>query len=462
MSVRTRFAPSPTGSLHLGGARTAIFNWLFARHHGGEFVLRIEDTDQARSTEQSLNEIYDSMKWLGLDWDGTPIKQSERLEIYQEYANKMLDSGKAYKCYVTPEQLAEKRKEAQEKGEFFQYKREWAEENAGPGKPYSIRILTPDTGEIEIHDLLRGNINFDTREIDDFIILRMDGFATYNFAVVIDDAQMELTHVIRGDDHLINTPKQKLIYDALGFKLPEFAHVSMIHGADKTKLSKRHGATSVDAYRKDGYLPEAMINYLTRLGWSYGDEEIFSKDELVEKFTLDNVGKSPAVFNPEKLLWLNAHYIKEKPAVDLAELVLPLMNENGFNAENDEKLHKIIDLLRERSKTLNDFVAQSAYFYNDVNEYDEKAKNKFLNEDTKPVLEALSAKLGSIEDFKYENIQSSLENVVEELNTKFGKIAQPMRVALTGGTVSPGIGEVIEILGKDVVLDRIRKAVESI
>ena len=462
MSVRTRFAPSPTGSLHLGGARTAIFNWLFARHHGGEFVLRIEDTDQARSTEQSLNEIYESMKWLGLDWDGTPIKQSERLEIYQEYANKMLDSGKAYKCYVTPEQLAEKRKEAQEKGEFFQYRREWAEENAGPEKPYSIRILTPDTGEIEIHDLLRGNINFDTREIDDFIILRMDGFATYNFAVVIDDAQMELTHVIRGDDHLINTPKQKLIYDALGFKLPEFAHVSMIHGADKTKLSKHHGATSVDAYRKDGYLPEAMINYLTRLGWSYGDEEIFSKDELVEKFTLDNVGKSPAVFNPEKLQWLNAHYIKEKPAADLAELVLPLMNENGFNAENDEKLHKIIDLLRERSKTLNDFVAQSAYFYNDVNEYDEKAKNKFLTEDTKPVLEALSAKLGSIEDFKYENIQSSLENVVEELNTKFGKIAQPMRVALTGGTVSPGIGEVIEILGKDVVLDRIRKAVESI
>ena len=462
MSVRTRFAPSPTGSLHLGGARTAIFNWLFARHHGGEFVLRIEDTDQARSTEQSLNEIYESMKWLGLDWDGTPIKQSERLEIYQEYANKMLDSGKAYKCYVTPEQLAEKRKEAQEKGEFFQYRREWAEENAGPGKPYSIRILTPDTGEIEIHDLLRGNINFDTREIDDFIILRMDGFATYNFAVVIDDALMELTHVIRGDDHLINTPKQKLIYEALGFKLPEFAHVSMIHGADKTKLSKRHGATSVDAYRKDGYLPEAMINYLTRLGWSYGDEEIFSKDELVEKFTLDNVGKSPAVFNPEKLQWLNAHYIKEKPAVDLAELVLPLMNENGFNAENDEKLHKIIDLLRERSKTLNDFVIQSAYFYKDVNDYDEKAKNKFLTEDTKPVLDALSAKLGSIEDFNYENIQAALETVVEELNTKFGKIAQPMRVALTGGTVSPGIGEVIEILGKEVVLGRIRKAVDSI
>ncbi len=462
MSVKTRFAPSPTGSLHLGGARTAIFNWLFARHHGGEFVLRIEDTDQARSTEESLNEIYDSMKWLGLDWDGTPIKQSERLDIYQEYANRMLESGKAYKCYVTPEQLAEKRKEAQEKGEFFQYRREWASENAGPDKPYSIRILTPDNGEIEVRDILRGKINFDSKEIDDFVILRMDGFATYNFAVVIDDALMELTHIIRGDDHLINTPKQQLIYDALGLKVPEFAHVSMIHGADKTKLSKRHGATSVGAYRDDGYLPEAMINYLTRLGWSFGDEEIFSKEELIEKFTLDNVGKSPAVFNPEKLQWLNAHYIKEKAAQELAQLILPLMNEKGFNAENDNKLLKIIDQLRERSKTLNDFVSQSSYFYNDNIEYEEKARNKFLTDDTKPILQALSAKLDSVEDFTYGNIQAALEQVVEELDTKFGKIAQPMRVALTGGTVSPGIGEVIEILGKEEVIKRIQKAINSI
>ncbi len=462
MSVKTRFAPSPTGSLHLGGARTAIFNWLFARHHGGEFVLRIEDTDQARSTEDSLNEIYDSMKWLGLDWDGTPIKQSERLEIYKEYANKMLGSGKAYKCYVTPEELAEKRKEAQEKGEFFQYKREWANENAGPDKPYSIRILTPDTGEIEVHDILRGKISFNAKEIDDFVILRMDGFSTYNFAVVIDDALMELTHIIRGDDHLINTPKQRLIYDALGLNIPKFAHVSMIHGADKTKLSKRHGATSVEAYRDDGYLPEAMINYLTRLGWSYGDEEIFSKEELIEKFTLDNVGKSPAVFNPEKLQWLNAHYIKEKPAKEIAQLILPLMNKNGFNAEYDNKLLMIIEQLRERSKTLNDFVSQSSYFYNEVTEYEEKAKNKFLTEDTKPILKALMEKLGSVENFTYDNIQKALEEVVVELDLKFGKIAQPMRVALTGGTVSPGIGEVIEILGKEKVISRIQKAIDFI
>jgi len=462
MSVRTRFAPSPTGSLHLGGARTAIFNWLFARHHGGEFVLRIEDTDKVRSTEDSLQEIYDSMKWLGLDWDNAPIKQSERLDLYKDYANKMLDSGKAYKCYVTPEELAERRKEAREKGEFFQYKREWANKNAGPDKPYSLRILTPDTGEIEVNDILRGKIGFDAKEIEDFVILRMDGFATYNFAVVIDDAIMELSHIIRGDDHLINTPRQLLIYEALGLNIPLFAHVSMIHGADKTKLSKRHGATSVRAYREDGYLPEAMINYLTRLGWSYGDQEIFSKEELIDKFTLDNVGKSPAIFNLEKLQWLNAHYIKEKPANELAELILPLMNEKGFNAENNNKLLMIIKQLRERSKTLNDFVSRSFYFYTDDFKYEEKAKNKFLIEDSIPIFKAIIDKLTLIVNFDHDHIQKALEQVVEELGLKFGEIAQPMRVALTGGTASPGIGEVVEILGKEKVLKRLQKAIELI
>jgi len=462
MSVRTRFAPSPTGSLHLGGARTAIFNWLFARHHGGEFVLRIEDTDKVRSTEDSLQEIYDSMKWLGLDWDNAPIKQSERLDLYKDYAYKMLDSGKAYKCYVTPEELAERRKEAREKGEFFQYKREWANKNAGPDKPYSLRILTPDTGEIEVNDILRGKIGFDAKEIDDFVILRMDGFATYNFAVVIDDALMELSHIIRGDDHLINTPKQLLIYEALGLNIPLFAHVSMIHGADKTKLSKRHGATSVRAYREDGYLPEAMINYLTRLGWSYGDQEIFSKEELIDKFTLDNVGKSPSIFNLEKLQWLNAHYIKEKPANELAELILPLMNEKGFNAENNNKLLMIIKQLRERSKTLNDFVSRSFYFYTDDFKYEEKAKNKFLIEDSIPIFKAIIDKLTLIVNFDHDHIQKALEQVVEELGLKFGEIAQPMRVALTGGTASPGIGEVVEILGKEKVLKRLQKAIELI
>jgi len=461
MSVKTRFAPSPTGSLHLGGARTAIFNWLFARHSGGEFVLRIEDTDQTRSTEQSLDEILDSLKWLGLDWEGTPIKQSERVEIYKEYAYQLLESGKAYKCYVTPQELAEKRKQAQEKGEFFQYNRDWANENAGPDKPYSLRLQTPDTGEIEVNDILRGKVSFKAEEIDDYIILRMDGYATYNFAVVIDDAQMELTHIIRGDDHLINTPKQLLIYKALNFKIPEFAHVSMIHGSDKTKLSKRHGATSVEAYREAGYLPEAMINYLTRLGWSYGDEEIFSREELIEKFTLENVGKSPAVFNPDKLLWLNAHYIKEKPAVELAELILPLMQKEGYNVETDHKLLMIIEQLRERSKTLNDFVTQSYYFYNDDFEYEEKARNKYLNEDSIVVFKSIIEKLVPLEFFDYESVYKAFEDVMKETGLKFGKIAQPTRVALTGGTVSPGIIEVSEILGKEKVIERIERAIKE-
>ena len=462
MPVKTRFAPSPTGSLHLGGVRTAIFNWLFARHRKGEFVLRIEDTDQVRSTEESLNEILDSLKWLGLDWDGAQIKQSERLEIYKQYAYQLLESGRAYKCYVTQEELAEKRKKAQEKGEFFQYKREWSNENASPDKLYSLRLLTPDAGEIEVNDIIRGEISFDAKEVDDFVILRMDGYPTYNFAVVVDDTLMDISHIIRGDDHLINTPKQLLIYQALNFKIPDFAHVPMIYGADKAKLSKRHGATSIEAYKKGGYLPEAMINYLARLGWSYGNEEIFSKEELVEKFTLDKVGKSPAVFNPEKLKWLNAHYIKEKNAKKLAELILPIMRKKGYDAQIDNKLLMIIEQLRERSKTINDFVTQSFYFYTDDFEYDEKAKDKFLKEDSIPIFKAIIEKLTPLESFHHDSIYKVFEQVMNETDLKFKEIAQPTRVALTGVTVSPGIIEIAEILGKEKVVERLSRAIDSI
>lgn len=461
MSIKTRFAPSPTGSLHLGGARTAIFNWLFARHHDGEFVLRIEDTDQARSTQESVNEILDSLRWLGIDWDGIPIKQSERLEIYQRYAYELLESGKVYKCYMTQEDLEVKRNEAKEKGEFFQYKREWSNENEAPGKPYSLRLLTPDTGEVEVNDFIRGKVSFKATEIDDFIILRMDGHPTYNFAVVIDDALMELTHIIRGDDHLINTPKQMLIYQALGFDVPCFAHVSMIYGDDKAKLSKRHGAASIEVYKNLGYLPEAMINYLARLGWSYGDEEVFSKKELIEKFSLDGLGKSPAVFNPEKLNWLNAYHIREKPTEQIADLIVPLMKERGYNVQIDNKLMMIVEQLKERSKTLSDFVVQSSYFYLDDFEYEEKAKNKFLMEDNVPLFRSIIEKVKSLEEFDHSSIRRALEEMVIETGFKFGKIAQPMRVALTGGTVSPGIVEVAEILGKDKVIERLERAVDS-
>lgn len=462
MKIKTRFAPSPTGSLHLGGARTAIFNWLFARHHNGEFVLRIEDTDRTRSTEESLNEIIESLEWLGISWDETPVKQSDRIDIYRNYAEKLLKTGKAYKCYMTAEELEEKRKEARDKGEYFQYKREWSREDQNLDKPFAIRLATPKEGNINIADLLRGNISFDTKEIEDFIILKADGFPTYNFAVAIDDALMEISHVIRGDDHLINTPRQKLIYDALDLKMPETAHVSMIFGEDKTKLSKRHGAVSVKAYRDMGYLPEAMVNYLARLGWSYGDQEIFSREELIEKFTLKNVGKSPAIFNPEKLLWVNSHYIKNKPSEELADLLIPIYSEKGIDVESGSRLTMIVDQLKQRSKKLTDFVDQSVYFFTDDFEYQKKDFDKFLTPDNVEVLQNVKEKLAALEQFDHDSIHKAFGEVMNDTGLKLGKIAQPVRVALTGGTSSPGIFDVIEILGRETSIERLEKAVELI
>ncbi len=461
-TVRTRFAPSPTGSLHVGGARTAIFNWLFARHAGGQFVLRIEDTDRERSTEESILEITDAMQWLGLDWDEGPFRQSDRLDIYQEHANTLLESGHAYKCYVTPEELEEKRKEAQSRGDVLRYKREWAKLNEGPGNPYVIRLQTPDEGAIEVEDSLRGTVTFDAGEVDDFIILKRDGFPTYNFAVVVDDATMNITHVIRGDDHLINTPRQVLIYNALSYDIPKIAHVSMILGADNKRLSKRHGATSVVAFKDQGYLPEAIINFLSRLGWSYGDQEIFTKEELIEKFTLDNVGKSAAVFNEEKLEWLNSWYIKNDPPEKIGKLVLPLLKEKGFNIEIDEKLIKIIKELSQRAKTLLDIADTIDYFYADDIEFEEKAKSKFLTPAIKPVLVDIEERLSDLSEFNMDEMHKIFDQVMEERELKLGKIAQPIRVSLTGGTVSPGIFEVMDILGKDEVLKRLNKAIAVI
>jgi len=462
MTVRTRFAPSPTGSLHVGGARTAIFNWLFARHAGGQFILRIEDTDRTRSTEESIQEITDAMQWLGLDWDEGPFRQSDRLDIYQKIANELLESGHAYKCYVTSEELEEKRNEAQSKGEVLRYKREWAKLNEAPDTPYVIRLQTPDEGTIEVQDSLRGTVTFDAVEVDDFIILKRDGFPTYNFAVVVDDATMNITHVIRGDDHLINTPRQVLIYNALSYDIPKMAHVSMILGADNKRLSKRHGATSVVAYKDKGYLPEAIINFLSRLGWSHGDQEIFTKTELIEKFTLDNVGKSAAVFNEEKLEWLNSWYIKNEPPEKIAGLVLPLLKEKGLDVELDEKLIKIVIELSQRAKTLNDIADTIGYFYAEEIKYDEKAANKFLTPEILPVLQDITDRLSQLSDFNMDEMHKIFDQVMEERELKLGKIAQPVRVALTGGTVSPGIFEVMDILGKDEVIKRLNSAISVI
>jgi len=463
MEVRVRFAPSPTGALHIGGARTAVFNWLFARHYRGKFILRIEDTDRTRSTEESIAEILDAMTWLGLDWDEGPFRQSDRLSIYQEHAQKLLETGRAYRCYCTPEELETRRKEAQSQGRVYRYEGKCRDLKLHPeGKPFAVRLVTPDLGSIEVHDLVRGNITFDAKEIDDFVIQKTDGFPTYNFAVVIDDVTMNITHVIRGDDHIANTPKQILIYQALGYEAPKFAHVSMILGSDKTKLSKRHGATSTIAYREMGYLPEALVNYLTRLGWSYGDQEIFSKEELIEKFTLENVGKSPAVFNPEKLLWLNGWYIRNKPAEEVAKLVIPFLEKKGFRVALDEKLIKIVESLRERAKTLVDLADSADYFFLDEVKYEDAARKKFLTPEVVPIFETLIDQLSTLEDFTAPELQKVFTDIIEKRGLKLVQIAQPVRVALTGGTVSPGIFEVMEILGKDKVIEKLKSAVHAI
>ena len=463
MEVRARFAPSPTGALHIGGARTAIFNWLFARHYRGKFILRIEDTDRTRSTEESIAEILDAMTWLGLDWDEGPFRQSDRLPIYQGYVHELLESGKAYRCYCTPEELEARRKKAQSQGKVYRYEGKCRGLKSHPSdKPFAVRLLIPEEGIIEVEDLIRGTITFDAKEIDDFVIQKTDGFPTYNFAVVIDDVTMNITHVLRGDDHIANTPKQILIYQALGYEAPKFAHVSMILGSDKTKLSKRHGATSTIAYRKMGYLPEALVNYLTRLGWSHGDQEIFSKEELIEKFTLENVGKSPAVFNPEKLLWLNGWYIRNKPAEEIAKLVIPFLEKKGFQVTLDDKLIKIVESLRERAKTLVDLADSADYFFLDEVKYEESARKKFLTPEVIPIFESLVDKLSSLNDFTVPELQKIFGEIIEERGLKMVQLAQPVRVALTGGTVSPGIFEVMEILGKEKVIERLKNAVHTI
>ena len=356
-TVRVRFAPSPTGALHIGGVRTALFNWLYARNQGGAFVLRIEDTDQSRSTDESIRIILDGMRWLGMDWDEGPYRQTERMDIYREHIATLLKEGKAYHCYCTPEELDTRRKEALAAGRPPKYDRKCLGlKEPVEGRKPTVRFLSHDEGQTIVRDLVRGAVTFENKQLDDLIIQRSDGLPTYNLAVVVDDVTMRITHVIRGDDHLNNTPRQVQLYRALGYEPPLFAHLPMIHGPDKTKLSKRHGATAVTDYQDLGYLPEALVNYLARLGWSAGDQEIFSLTELIEKFSLENVGKAPAVFNPEKLLWLNHHYIQQADPGRLAGLVLDLLKKDGIVTEGNEPdsawMNSLVKILQERSHTL--------------------------------------------------------------------------------------------------------------
>jgi glutamyl-tRNA synthetase len=476
-TIRVRFAPSPTGALHIGGVRTALFNWLYARHNKGVFILRVEDTDQARSTDESIRIIIDGMKWLGMDWDEGPsvmpdgsvtgYRQTERMDIYREHADRLLKEGKAYPCYCSPEELDARRKEALAAGRPPKYDRKcWGLKEPVAGRTPVLRFHSMDEGQTVVRDLIRGGVTFENQQLDDLIIMRSDGFPTYNFAVVVDDVTMDITHVIRGDDHLNNTPRQIQIYRALGHEPPAFAHLPMILGADKTKLSKRHGATAVTEYKDMGYLPEALMNYLARLGWSHGDQEVFSIAELIERFSLENVGKAPAVFNPEKLVWLNHHYIQQADQKRLAGLLLELLMKDGVVRKGREPdalwMLKLVKILTERSHTLIEMKVSSLPFIQNDIVMDEKAKAKHLIPDIAPLLTELVAKLKDIESLTHDNIEKVFNEIVNAKGLKLGKLAQPVRVALTGGTVSPGIYDVIEVMGRDKVIQRIDAAVAMI
>ena len=461
--IVTRFPPSPTGYLHVGGARTALFNWLYARHNNGKFVLRIEDTDTVRSTQASVDAILDAMRWLELDWDEGPYFQTQRFDLYGEYLRKLLDSGDAYYCTCTPQEVEAMRQKAMAEGGKPKYDGRCRERGLPRSGNAVIRFKSPLAGTTVVEDVIKGDIVFQNTEQDDFVVCRSDGTPTYNFVVVVDDITMGINTVIRGDDHVMNTPKQILLYRALGSPLPVFGHVPMVLGKDKTRLSKRHGAMSVTAYRDMGYLPDAFINYLARLGWSHGDQEFFTRQELVEKFSLKNIGKSAGVFDTDKLTALNADHIRAASVRQLAPRVLPFLKHKGYEAADDDYLAGVIGTLHARSKTLVE-MADGAHFYyrEDVRPYDGKAAKKFLKPETARVLALLAEQLEALDSLAEKSQEGAFKRVMEETGLGFGKIAQPVRVALTGTTVSPGIFELIEVLGKARVLARLKAAVEVI
>ncbi len=462
---RVRFAPSPTGYLHIGGARTALFNWLWARRHGGTFILRIEDTDQERSTKQAEAAIFEGLRWLGLDWDEGPevggphgpYFQMERLDLYESYAEKLIAEGKAYACTCTREELEIGRKKAEAEKRQYRYPGTCREKPYDRTKPHVVRFRVPEHGVTEVDDLVKGRIETPNDTLQDEVILRSDRVPLYNFGAVVDDITMQVNLVGRGDDHVNNTARQILMYRALGYPVPRFAHFPMILGADKARLSKRHGATSVTAYRDMGFLPAAVVNYLVRLGWSHGDQEIFTLEELVRVFDLEHVGQNAAVFDPEKMAWVNHEWLKKVPEDDLARKALPFFRAAGLPAEDDTKLRHVVRVARERAKTLGDYAQQFRYFYAPP-AYDPKAKEKFLTKDTRPILEAVRAGIAALSSLDTEPLEKLFQAEAERRGLGLGKIAQPVRVALTGGTASPGMYDVVQILGRDETLRRLDEA----
>jgi len=458
-TIITRFPPSPTGYLHLGGARTAIFNWLYARHTGGRFILRIEDTDAERSTQESVDAIFEALDWLGIDWDEGPYYQSKRYDVYKEYINRMIDSGHAYYCTCTPEEVERMRNTARESGGKPRYDGTCREKGLKWQEGAVVRFKAPLTGSTVVDDKIRGPIAFANAELDDFIIARGDGSPMYNLAVVVDDITMNINTIIRGDDHISNTPKQILLYQALGCEVPDFGHVPMVLGHDKSRLSKRHGAMSVTAYRDMGYHPDAMVNFLVRLGWSHGDQEFFTRAELIEKFNLDHIGRSAGVFNPEKLLALNAEHIRAAATPALTPHLLPFLKAKGIDAEPGDYLNGVIETLKPRSKTLIEMADGAGFYFQEKLVYDPQAAAKFLTPAMLGPMKQLTDDISQSQLFNEPSLEDIFKKVMADTDLKFGKVAQPVRVALTGGTVSPGIFEMMMALGKERVVSRLKEAV---
>ncbi|SHG48339.1 glutamyl-tRNA synthetase [Marisediminitalea aggregata] len=463
MAVVTRFAPSPTGYLHVGGARTALYSWLYAKSQGGEFVLRIEDTDIERSTEEAKQAILDGMQWLGLTWDKGPYYQTERFDRYKAIIQTMLEEGKAYKCFMPADELDAIREAQKERGEKPRYPGTWRDRTDHPeGQPYVIRFKNPQEGSVVFDDHVRGRIEISNSELDDLIIQRSDGTPTYNFCVVVDDWDMGITHVVRGEDHINNTPRQINILKALDAPVPEYAHVSMILGDDGKKLSKRHGAVSVMQYRDDGYLPQAVKNYLVRLGWSHGDQEIFSEQEMIELFSLDAIGQSASAFNTEKLIWLNQHYIKTLPGSEVAEHAKWHFERLNVDLSAGPALEDVIAIQADRVKTLKELAEISLYFYQDFEDFDANAAKKHLRPVAKEPLQVVQEKLEALADWTPETIHAAINGAAESLGVGMGKVGMPLRVAATGGGNSPSLDVTLHLLPKAKVVERINKALTFI
>ncbi len=461
--VRVRFSPSPTGHLHVGGARTALFNWLFARKHKGSFIVRIEDTDRSRSSEEYIAAILEALRWLGLDWDEGPptpgYRQTERMEIYRAHAERLLADGKAYRCACSPEELEAQRQAAQARGETFRYSGRCRDADVPAQAPHVLRLRIPLTGQTVVRDLIHGEVTFDHSQLDDWILARTDGSPTYNFCVVVDDVTMKITHVIRGNDHLSNTPKQILCYQALGYPVPVFAHIPMILGPDRNRLSKRHGATSVLAFRDTGILPEAMVNDLARLGWSHGDQEIFSREELIAHFDLAHVGSAAAVFDRAKLEWLSNYWIRQAPAERLANDLVPFLERAGLPVPLDRAwLARVVDSLKERAKTLVEMVELSRFYWHAPSEYDPSAVQKFFTPEALPRLKLLMKRLEAQEPFGPEPLELLYRGLAAELGLPLVDLAQLTRLAVTGRTASPPIFQVAALLGKTETLARLKAA----